>query len=271
MLTNQVLVSPKFRMQDSILNQIGQHRNQLKVRHDHYVPFLIINGFKNQLMINSIIKNVTSLVKRPLPYVGLPKSKPMGKFEKWTVPEELKMVTVKVCNELNLLSTNANISFQNSTRIGSEASIQDIQDTSGEASMQSSTRNGSEASIQEAGTKSTLDGSENKIDELTMYWERDEYQFLIESLSLSWPSFIKHEKLVLKRNRYPLVPGYNMKMQTEDYKVDDKDEEVKLGPEMFVKQYKKWKIKNLVPKEGKVARYRSRGGKTYPVMKRMEQ
>lgn len=47
----------------------------------------------------------------------------------------------------------------------------------------------------------------------TLWWERDEYRHLIEASTEGWiwPEFVEHRKLKLVRNRYPDVPGFDMK------------------------------------------------------------
>lgn len=43
-VTSKVVVSPWFRMHDSVLRQIGEHRPQLKVRRDHWVCYAVLSG-----------------------------------------------------------------------------------------------------------------------------------------------------------------------------------------------------------------------------------
>jgi hypothetical protein len=102
---------------------------------------------------------------------------------------------------------------------------------------------------------------------LTLHWERDEYQFLVEETEQFWPEFVEHEKLRLLRNRYPVVPGFNTKTRRDVNEFVEASPVPKLSPELFLKKPQTWKIKNQVPKDAKVLRYRSLNGKTYPVLK----
>ena len=105
-----------------------------------------------------------------------------------------------------------------------------------------------------------IKNNDTDINNIKMHWERDEYQFI----SNDWPPTIEHLKLKLKRNRYPILDGFDFKQEIKPIA-----NEVKVEPNMFLKKYKQWKVKNLVPKDGEVKRYRSKGGKAYPVMKRV--
>ena len=41
---------------------------------------------------------------------------------------------------------------------------------------------------------------------LTLWWEREEYRYVVDEQDLLWPEFVKHDKLVLRRGRYPVWP-----------------------------------------------------------------
>ncbi|KAJ3325840.1 hypothetical protein HDV06_002225 [Boothiomyces sp. JEL0866] len=104
MITHKVLVSPKFNMQNSILKQIGEHRNQLKIRPDHWVPFAVVSGIKRVETVSNIIEKCTKLIPRPLGYYRLPLATPNPthpQFPGWKVPDAVVDTTNKLSTALN--------------------------------------------------------------------------------------------------------------------------------------------------------------------------
>ncbi|KAJ3073247.1 hypothetical protein HDU98_001929 [Podochytrium sp. JEL0797] len=49
----------------------------------------------------------------------------------------------------------------------------------------------------------------------TVRWERDEFRRAVDEVAKMWPENVRHESLVLFRNRYPVVPGLDRRTWTE--------------------------------------------------------
>lgn len=218
MITQKVLVSPKFRMDSAILNQIGEHRNQLKIRHDHWVPFCIVSGLTDSSLVKDIIAKCVSINRGPLPYYRLPlRPDKTTQFPGWVIPEQLKQKTWSLCDTLE-----------------SEFFAQRF----------------------------------NQGNELTLYWERDEYRFLVEEVQRTWPEFVRHESLKLLRNRYPVVPGFDNKTRSDLYQELSPEPAPPTSFKDFLKKPTTWKVKNKIPETGQVHRYASKFGKKYPILKK---
>ncbi|KAI8893169.1 hypothetical protein BC833DRAFT_609341 [Globomyces pollinis-pini] len=224
MITNKVLVSPRFRMENSILNQTGEHRNQLKIRPDHYVPFCVITGL-NPRIVDPLIKKCTTVFKQPISkklfkFPVQHKSSWHSQFSGWKIPDEVKVKTIALCKFLNKKS----------------AEVDDL--------------------------------------DIQLHWERDEYQFIPDEEKLVWPTYIQHQKLILQRNRYPDVPGFNTKRRDDIYHhpIATKPKPTPLTPESFWSNKSTWKVKNKVPETGSasVHRYGSKFGKSFPILKKTE-
>jgi hypothetical protein len=227
MITQKVLVSPKFRMDSQILNQIGEHRAQLKIRHDHWVPFLVVSGLRcNQVQEDktdikqSLAEEIISKIVKPQKLKGyyrlpLKRTDPKTIFPGWKIPEDVTTKTTALCTELS-----------------------------------------KPAFLPKLGDR-----------KLQFHWERDEYRFLIEQSDLFWPQFVEHKKLKLLRNRYPVVPGFDVKARDDRYKPVVKVDTVP-SPKDYLKKPTTWKVKNIIPKEGVVHRYSSLRGKSFPIMRK---
>ena len=212
-------------MPDSLLKQLGHVNPQTKIRHDHYVPFLILNGLERG-QVDGLIKSITK--KSQL----VPVQK-VDKFAGWSVPEQVKSKIKLLCKRLQ---------------------------TMGGPQVDAETGNMEKQPIK-------------------LYWERDEYQFVVEESDLQWPHLVEHLKLELVRNRYPNVPGYDMKNMRDlveyeavnDINTSKNPKFANTDPEKpwVVRKVKNWKIRNLVPAKGKVSHYQSLNGKRYPVMERV--
>ncbi|KAI8911504.1 hypothetical protein EDD86DRAFT_245786 [Gorgonomyces haynaldii] len=104
MITHKVLVSPKFYMADTILNQIGEHRSTLKLRRDHWVPFAVLTGLKTMQESEAITKGITSTYRFPGPFYRLPlKPNPQDEFPQfpgWKTPEQVQQKIEKLCQFL---------------------------------------------------------------------------------------------------------------------------------------------------------------------------
>ncbi len=145
MLTEKVLVSPTFPIPDKLLKQIGEHRQQLKIRQDHHVPFAVVTGLTQKIQIAP-----TKGVKLK-PYYRLPLPvRQEASYRKWQVPLQVREKTISLCKALD-------------------------------------------------------------NQKVTIYWERMEYKYLVEDDGLLWPETVTHKQLILKRNRYPVVPGFCLK------------------------------------------------------------
>jgi hypothetical protein len=201
------------------LNQIGEQRPQLKIRHDHWVPYCILTGLKNRTVADDIIQKCVTIHKQPMGYYRLPLKNTENQntqFPGWTISESIKSTTNALCN-----------------------------------------------AIQEDSIKSLLEN-----EKISLYWERDEFRFLIEKDKQDWPEFIVHEKLQLLRNRYPVVPGFDNKTRSDIFIEEVPETQVPNSYKDFMKKPQLWKIRNEVPKEGQVHRYGSKFGKRFPIMKK---
>jgi hypothetical protein len=104
---------------------------------------------------------------------------------------------------------------------------------------------------------------------IKLFWEREEFRFVVEEQGKQWPAYLDHQKLTLLRNRYPVVPGFDNKTRSDILK----EPVVKVEPTSykdFLKKPKLWKVKNEIIKEGKLHRYGSKFGKTFPILKKTE-
>jgi hypothetical protein len=103
---------------------------------------------------------------------------------------------------------------------------------------------------------------------LTLHWERDEFQAVVEEEKQAWPEYIKHEKLNLIRNRYPVVPGFDNKTRSDILQEPLQAPTPPASYKDLMKKPKRWKVKNEIPKEGQIHRYGSKFGKTFPILKK---
>ncbi|KAI8837942.1 hypothetical protein BJ741DRAFT_602362 [Chytriomyces cf. hyalinus JEL632] len=178
MITNKVLVSPKFQLETPLLKQIGGHRSSLTIRRDHFVPFAVVSGIASadnhaQLATqvphpytNVLPKSLSKLPLSPLTVeqraprkklpkgvFGLRKPEAADEWVKWQIPADVKERTWALCDALN----------------------------------------------------------EIEGENVTVFWERDEYRRVVDEANLVWPEYVTHKALDLFRNRYPIVPGLDRK------------------------------------------------------------
>ncbi|KAI8914027.1 hypothetical protein DFJ77DRAFT_440907 [Powellomyces hirtus] len=196
-ITARVLVSPTFRMDSSILNQIGEHRPEVKIRGDHWVPFAVLTGIQSPEALAAIQKRVVKTVydqplgqyRLPLPQVKRnpfeprpPRAedpfalKPQKKgptprrdpLRTWEVPKEVSEKMRDLCRAL----------------IVSREVAEEVEQSAAKGEQQ-----------------------------YTLWFERDQYRHMVEENDdgLVWPDFVEYKKLALLRNRYPLVPGFDRK------------------------------------------------------------
>ncbi|KAJ3103422.1 hypothetical protein HDU97_010168 [Phlyctochytrium planicorne] len=274
MITGKVIISKEFQLQSSLLNQIGEHRPSLKIRQDHWVPFTVLTGLPPDGALADHIQSKLTTIRTigPLPRYRLPlppnydaqtKAKlqdakkglnnkiqekdkdkkrrsfgytpldPAELFVGWRVPDMVKEKTVGLCKVLNgeELGLGIKTALENFARGGA-------------GSDSSSTSQ----SVSEPSQPNSQSVPSESFTGLTLWWERDEYQFLVnqaqreliqkhgidmssmdvwspemektwierkpelgEALkNLRWPTFVTHRRLFLARNRYPAVPGLEM-------------------------------------------------------------
>ncbi|KAL2913819.1 DNA replication factor C complex subunit Rfc1 [Polyrhizophydium stewartii] len=198
-ITRRVLVSPSLRLDSRILNQIGEHRPQNKIRPDHWVPFLAVTGFKS----DETVQKLQDAIAPPRPYfepkLRLP-LKGSHVFTGWSVPEAVKESTVGLCRELEASAAVLSEIY------GAEAVARAIEETKGE------TPAGQIALSDVAAEQVVSPAAAERLrtlapaHTLTMWWERDEFRYLVDDAGLLWPEFVAHEKLRLHRGRYPIWP-----------------------------------------------------------------
>ncbi|KAI9365503.1 hypothetical protein DFJ73DRAFT_270383 [Zopfochytrium polystomum] len=206
-ITGKVLVSPRFDLKDNLLNQIGEHRNSVKIRHDHWVPFSVVTGLPSPEIQDALTRHLLPRVyarpvagqtfplppKHPQPHHpnvtrtnfkllrGVPDRADFWKG--WEVPEDVQLKTLALCRGL----------------------------------------------LHVAGE----DGRAKKEDMValncTVWWERDEYRrliegrrvriqdkndpFLFKTETLYWPPGVEHRMLELKRGRSPVGISLGINMQ----------------------------------------------------------
>ncbi|KAI8929387.1 hypothetical protein BC831DRAFT_444239 [Entophlyctis helioformis] len=185
-MTGKVLVSPRLRLDSVLLNQIGEHRPQNKVRPDHWVPFLAVTGFKRPETVASL----QAAIAPPHKFFG-PKTRwPLPEANRndgWKIPDMVKERTIALCRALETSdAVRADVH-------GSSAS-QQAQDGLAAAATADTNAAAADAAALDAPTA------------LTMWWERDEFRYLVDEADIFWPEFVAHEKMTLARGRYPVWP-----------------------------------------------------------------
>ncbi|KAI8607177.1 hypothetical protein BC830DRAFT_1159374 [Chytriomyces sp. MP71] len=177
MITGKVVVSPKFQLESKLLSQIGEQRQSLQIRPDHFVPFSVVTGLRSASSAQTLLtKLAPNLALEPRSKTTLPlrappspprKRLPKGVFGPraadkadewvgWTVPEPVKSASKRLCEALN---------------------------------------------------------EENG--DVIVHWERDEFRRCADNAGLVWPQNVAHKQLELFRNRFPLVPGLDRKTWTD--------------------------------------------------------
>lgn len=127
------------------------------------------------------MRAISTVFKHPLGKVNLPlkPATPGDQFPGWCIPTQVKETTIKLCKALGK----------------QKHSIQ---------------------------TPPNSEGVMTAIEEenqLTIHWERDEYRHLVNEENLEWPLSLNHAKLILLKNRFPIVPEFNLRTQNDSYAV----------------------------------------------------
>ncbi|KAJ3081053.1 hypothetical protein HK102_002613 [Quaeritorhiza haematococci] len=192
-ITSKVLVSPTFKMESAILSQIREHRPELKIRPDHWTPFAVLTDLRKHQTAEMIQKRILDLTA---PYAGM--KGPAGRYrlplpghdstQGWRIPEEVRSKTIALCKVLN----------------------------SPEFTALEGTKKEEAAAVEKP--ESTTDAPADLVEEeefldhtYRIWWERDEYRHVVDEQQLLWPDVVAHERLRLLRNRFPLVPGLNLR------------------------------------------------------------
>ncbi|KAJ1328373.1 hypothetical protein BSLG_010105 [Batrachochytrium salamandrivorans] len=186
-LTAKVLVSPSIKLDSKILAQIGEQRPQNKIRPDHWVPFLVVTGFKDA----RTVEGLQNAIAPPLAYYGpkerLPLSIKGSPFPGWSIPEKVTERTLSLCSELC-----------RDRRVHNEVY--------GTGAVNRTLAKRVDSTL----TSKSLDISEmgdlEPILSYTMWWERDEFRCIADTTNNGWPSFVEHKKLKLQRGRFPIWP-----------------------------------------------------------------
>jgi hypothetical protein len=206
-----------------MLKQIRENRSSLKLRPDHWVPFSVLTGIPDNSAQKTLFDLTAPkpLIHGPLPKYRLPlrpdaaspllaekrtrlkgerNFRPLDKsllWQPWTIPQDVKQKTVMLCRALN------------ETDVQELLHSKSLESTSSKSTLSSSTP-------QQTANPSSHIQTESPLS-LTMYWERDEYRYVIEERSLLdegeklvWPSFVQHARLELFRNRYPKNLPFNV-------------------------------------------------------------
>ncbi|KAJ3005826.1 hypothetical protein HKX48_000440 [Thoreauomyces humboldtii] len=216
-LTNRVLVSPTFRMPNTILNQIGEHRPEVTIRGDHWVPFAVLTGIRAPSTLSSLLSRVANPVQAqpngqyrlPLPEVkrdpfapARPKAEdPFALRERevverrdplraWTVPTEVRDKMRALCRALI-------VDGEVRREMAEHVPLHDVDPAT---------------TLEGGGASSPLVDADLDTVPYTLWVERDQFRHLVEEQDdgLVWPEFVDHRRLRLVRNRYPDVPGFDM-------------------------------------------------------------
>ncbi|KAI8826591.1 uncharacterized protein EV422DRAFT_562654 [Fimicolochytrium jonesii] len=225
-ITARVLVSRTFRMSDKLLSQIGEHRPSLKLRGDHWVPFAILTGLPTLTAAKSLQsrlatpqENPSGKYRLPLPEVRPSPFEPkhpkagrqddplklriverevVGEGERvrslrgWREPEEVRRKMAELCRALVVVPELQALTTQTTTTTTTTNTTPPPNEKETESNPETRT----------PPTKEPL----------TLYVERPEWRTAAEEVDgLLWPSFVAHEKLRLVRNRYPDIPGFDLK------------------------------------------------------------
>lgn len=258
MVSGQVVVSKTFQLDNACATkQLRMNRNQLVLRADHFVAFLVVTGLHSIAVQDKLFQRMLHLPKgqseKEWALRNAPKSKKstnlplkasssssadaktnpfMAVFPGWSIPRQVKYSTIGLCKSLNRLLDPL--------------------------------------SLREPPKK------EDEVGSVTVYWEREEYQGIVDHLKNTWPDKVVHQPLKLVRNRYPVVPGFDGKERKDIVQILGQDAETirKQAQTVVVKRsdFKKkrttWKVKNEIVKAPNVLhRYASRNGKSYPIIK----
>lgn len=126
------------------------------------------------------------LAKERLPVLS-PSPRSTTHFWKWKIPQDVKEKSVLLCEALN-----------------------------SEKWDQLFLKNGEQENDTTAKSESSLTSSlTDDVPELTLFWEREEYKDVVIEKELMWPDYVQHEKLKLRRGRFPEVPGLDLKRLQE--------------------------------------------------------
>ncbi|TPX45813.1 hypothetical protein SeMB42_g03769 [Synchytrium endobioticum] len=164
-MTNQVLVSPSLKLQDSLLKQIGQQRQQLRIRADHWAPFAIVVGL-----------HASELQQRLIDYIVPPSQIPKRAYGKQRIPypngNHLKSTKMPLDRSVSG-EWNVPASIQVKTRLLARG-INELRDEIYEDLRR---KDGEEVALK-------------------IYWDRTEYRFL---RGLDFPDFVLHLDLILHK------------------------------------------------------------------------
>lgn len=198
MQSHKVIVAPCFALQPRHLRQIGEHRPQLAIRPDHWLPFAVVTGLKHQ-EAHWLASHMIKLYKHPLGKTTLPI--PMAtQFPGWAIPEAVTEKTTLLCT---LLLSKKWMHAKSAIK----ASMAQTSDSQTENSISQK-----ENTTPDADNIPLPPLSKNKI---CIHWERDEYRRIPSDVNLMWPPSISHQPLKLIRNRFPVVPGFNTKTRND--------------------------------------------------------
>ncbi|KAJ1560991.1 hypothetical protein HK405_005262 [Cladochytrium tenue] len=213
-ISGQVIVSPRFNIEVSHLNQIGENRSGARVRHDRWVPFAVVTGIPDptthDAITRALLPSAAVLARRapgPAPKLPLPPPKDAPRpyhpnvsrtrgtllsgvpdrgdfWQGWKVPEALRTRTLALC--LALMRAGPPRPSVTGTKCKTAAPA---------------------VAAPEA-------------PQYTVWWERDEFRRLPEGQAVAvrsdddpfetvreelfWPEWVAHRPLPLRRGRAPI-------------------------------------------------------------------
>ncbi|KAJ3223320.1 hypothetical protein HK099_001294 [Clydaea vesicula] len=137
----------------------------------------------------------------PGPKVRLPLTEQHQK-EPWTVPLDIRQKVKEVKTPIDKLeegnskeSEKKSIKPNATTADAGETNIENIQ----------------------ADVDSNLSTSLKDSPILKIFWERDDFKYVVNEDQLLWPTFVQHEKLILHKGRFPKVPQFSFKTLNDKY------------------------------------------------------
>lgn len=114
--TNKVVVSDRFDLEDSVLNQVGENRPNSKVRRDHWIPFCAVTGITNPYLRENIVKDITTYVTRKPKHAYKPNDSLLGCYTPWTPSNEMREKISLLCKSLGKVNIAKDLKAAQETR-----------------------------------------------------------------------------------------------------------------------------------------------------------
>ena len=261
LISNRVICSPQFRINETHLWQIGSARNQLKLRPDHWTPFLILTGLtmrQQKIFINNL--TLTKQKTGPKSETRLPLQRGSNQFPGWSISDDIKKAVKTVSEtlfEMEKFQTTAGfklmqdpVAIKKSKRALKQFMLQPA------AKRRQWARQGLKPDLVPV-YKTLGPLQEFKI---VLHWARQEFQLLNE-----FPESVTHTTLELRKNRYPVIPGFDGRKNKDITLLSPPIKKLTIAD--FRKKPTTWKVKNKIVEKGTLFKYGSKNGKSFPILK----